>query len=1150
MVLTVLLALTALAELSTASVNDSERSLDRKEFFDPPISARPGAYWPWLNGSVSLERITYELEEMKAKGMGWADIWDVASIINPGTMIPVGPEFLGKESLKAIGHAVKEADRLGLRLGMIAASGWNAGGPWVKPADAGMGLLHSQVSVEGPARFSDVLPFPEVSTLCPRDVNGSPVYWKEIAVLAVPQNADLQIPSASAVIDLSEYLDKESRLVWNVPAGKWTIMRFVMTNTGYPLVVPSPKSRGPMIDFLDPDASRMHFEHVVEKLQSELGDIADSPLKYLEVDSLELGHDTIWTEEIVGKFKERYGYGPLPYLPLLRGWKFEDADVQERFLYDWKKHISDLLIESHYRAGSKVLNEYGLMLCAEGGGPGAPIWPTCPVDSLKALGAVDIPRGEFWPKMRNIWLVKEISSAAHIYGKRIVDAESFTSWRHWLDGPYFYKHLADTAMGEGLNHFTFCSFTHSPKEAGLPGFVIHAGTHINPNVVWWPMARPFMDYISRCCYLLQKGLFVADVCYYYGDKAPNFVSPKHVGFTPGPGYDYDVINSDVLLNRMTVKNGRILLPDGMSYALLVLPEQEDMDLEVLRKLESLIKAGATVIGAKPTRTGTLVDYPNRDRQVARLAEKIWGDCDGEKVKERAYGKGRVFWNRSVREVLRQREIGRDFSYKGRDGRSRLDYIHRRTEEEDIYFVINMNERWEEVECTFRIAGKQPELWHPETGTIRNIIVYETKGGFTHVPLHLKPAESVFVVFRKPLDRVRFMRLESMAAKTSEDKPVLFAHSATPGGPMWLSDGKGKIAEQYIAFDLGKVRSLTNIRIWNYMERARGFMNYGIKEMEVLGSSDGANYRKCGSFPVHGADAAGNEDKHYYQDIPVAIENVRYIRFDAKTNYDNYGWCDGISKYVGISKVKFFGPKEISGVRIHAVSSGAAFDPASDEDLGVAHLPAELLTDDKNMHYLRVWKPGSYSVRDNAGRTKKVELKSVKRPLEVTGPWHVEFPPGWGAPAHTTFERLISWTDSDDNGIRYFSGRAVYRKEFNIPGSYLNPNSYVELDLGAVQKVARVSLNGREIAILWKPPFCADITDAARPGKNELVVEVGNNWTNRLVGDTYLPPEKRFCKSNLQGHAARKEQRLQPSGLMGPVHVHKATKVDLWSTAAH
>ena len=1114
--------------------------VDQDGFMNPPICARPGAFWAWLEGHVSLERMTYELEEMKDKGMGGADIWDVHAYINPDRMIPAGPTFLGEESVKAIAHALREAKRLGLSMGMVAASGWNAGGRWVKPADAGMGLFHSQVSVEGPATFSQDLPLPEVPKGCPKDVEGRPLFYREVAVLAVPQAEDQTLESTDSVIDLSRHYDKTGRLTWDVPAGKWTILRFIMSNTGYQLIAQSPNSGGPMIDFLNPESTRMHFGHIIDRLESALGDVSDFPLDHLEVDSMELGQHTIWTEKIIDRFKKDYGYDPLKYLPLLTGWNTKDAEVSKRFLYDWKKLVSDVFIDNHYRTGSAYLREHGVKLCAEAGGPGAPIWDSCPVDSLKALGAVDILRGEFWPKMRNIWLVKEISSAAHIYGKTMVDAESFTSWRHLQDGPYFYKLMADKAMSEGLNHFTFHTFAHSPEEAGLPGNYYHAGTHINPNRVWWPMARPFIDYLSRCCYMLQKGLFVADVCYYYGDQAPKFVSAKGVDYFPGGGYDYDVTNSDVILNRMTVKQGRIMLPDGMSYAVLVLPERRDMDLDVLRKLASMVEAGATVIGPKPDQTGTLMEYPHRDGLITQIADTLWGECDGQSVKEHRYGKGRVIWNRSVAHVLQEKGIGQDFQYTSSDRRTCLDYVHRRTDTEDIYFVINLNERWERVECAFRVAGKRPQLWHPETGQLSDIPAYAIKDGVTRLTLHLKPAESVFVVFGKPVTPVHFTRIETLATQAVATTPVFSPHSATPGGPMWLSDGEADVADQHITFDLGAAHTLKKIRIWNYIEPVRGFMNYGIKDMEIRASQNGTDYRACGTFSLQ--EASQTEDKYYYQDLAVEIDHARYVRFDVKTNHNTTFYSNGVSKHVGLCRVKFFGDDDIAGVKILSVSSGVAFDPSSDDTVGTARPDSELKMDASNRPYLRVWTPGTYALHSTGGPSQKVEVPSVTRPLEITGPWQVSFPQGWGAPEKTTFENLISWTDSEDDGIKYFSGRAVYRKAFTMARTDLKENSYVELDLGVVQDVARVSLNGRDIAVLWKPPFCVDITDAVRPGQNDLVVEVANTWTNRLIGDAFLPPEKQYCKTNLHERLSRKDRRLQPSGLLGPVTIHTATDV--------
>jgi hypothetical protein len=827
-------------------VREKSDLLDESEFFDPPVSARPGAFWPWLNGHVSLSRITYELEQMKAKGMSGADIWDVRANADPDKLIPVGPPFLGEESLEAIAHTLKEADRLGLRMGMIAASGWNAGGTWVTPKDAGMGLYHSELSVKGPVELSQLLPFPSVPANCPKDSDGRPLYWREVAVMAIPNLDKKSVLPIKQVVDLHEHLDSAGALSWNVPEGDWIILRFIMANTGYKLVVPSPNSEGPMIDFLNPNSTRMHFKHIIDRLETRVGDLKNSSLKYLEVDSMELGDDIPWTEGILENFQEHHGYNARPYLPVLKDWTLESRDISSRFLSDWGKTISDVFIESHYRTGRELLNEHGLQLCSEAGGPGAPIWKSCPVEAIKALGSVDILRGEFWPKHRNIWLVKEISSAAHVYGKPIVDAEAFTSWRHWQEGPYALKQLADRALGEGLNHFTFHTFTHSPMEAGLPGYAYHAGTHINPNITWWPMARAFIDYLSRCCVLLRKGLFVADICYYYGDDAPNFVASKHAGFSPGIGYDYDVVNSDVILNRMSVRDGRLVLPDGMSYAMLVLPDRNDMDLRVLRKLHSLIADGATVIGPKPSRTATLMDYPNRDRQVADLGAEIWGECDGITVKERSFGKGRIIWNRPVPELLAAKGLTRDFAFKGADNRTRLDYVHRQTSTDDIYFVSNMNERWEAVECMFRVKGKRPQLWHPETGEVTDLHVYQEIDSGTRVPLRLAPAESVFIIFRQSPSQPHFTKLEALSTHAVGINTPLLSHTATPTGPMWLSDGIQNVDQQFITFDLGAPRSLETIRIWNYNENVRGYINYGVREMEVLVSADNADYQKIAS----------------------------------------------------------------------------------------------------------------------------------------------------------------------------------------------------------------------------------------------------------------------------------------------------------------
>ena len=592
----------------------AEREPSPALFQDPPMAARPGAFWDWMNGHVDLDRMTYELEEMKAKGMSGVEMWDIGVIRPiPEEPIPAGPAFLGPESLRAVNHAIEQADRLGLHLGMIASSSWNAGGSWIQPRDAMKGLYESEITVNGPALLSQVLPFPACNA--PRGTDGLPLYHKEIAVLAFPPSPSNTISNAATVIDLSEKMNSEGLLTWDVPPGSWVIARFITSNTGQKLMVPSPNSNGLLIDHLDGNAAQTHFRYIIDQILKVRPSL--DALRYMEVDSVEVDNQTDWTDSFVAEFRKRRGYDPIPYLPVLKGKSFADPQITSRFQHDYRKTVSDLWIDGHYRASREFLNTYGMQLVAEGGHGGYPR-----AEPLRACGVVDIARGEFWNGAQ-FWVVKEAASAAHIYNRQLVDAESFTGWRHWQDGPLEYKRLADTAFCDGLNRITFHTFAHTPPQAGVPGSMYHAGEHFNVNSTWWPKAAPMLSYFSRCCYLLQQGLPVADVCFYYGDDAPNLVATRRIGPdskrldgatcahcgrpNPAPadalgtGYDYDAINSDVIENRMEFKDGRLVLPHGVSYSVIVLPERTDIPLPVLKKLEKLVRDGATVYSAPSPR---------------------------------------------------------------------------------------------------------------------------------------------------------------------------------------------------------------------------------------------------------------------------------------------------------------------------------------------------------------------------------------------------------------------------------------------------------------------------------------------------------------------------------------------------------------------
>ena len=691
------------------------------EFFDPPMSSWPGTFWCWLNGDVTKTSITKDLEEMKAKGISRAEIWDVAAVYNPEDEYGIGPQFLGDDSVQMIKHALSEGKRLGMRIGMVGSSGWNAGGSWVAPEWASKALYFSNFELNGPQTFSGELPFPELPDHSPKDASGKPVFYKEVAVLAIPGNMDRKIEQLDDIIILNKQFDGKV-LNWEVPKGNWVIVRFICSNTGQTLIVPSPESSGLFIDFLDPEATKRHLGYILNRLGITLKNAKESGLSYIEFDSMELDRATPWTNAMDSIFHSHHGFDILPFLPVFSGWEIPGGN--DNFLYKFNKTVSDQLIFSHYTTGRDFLAQYGMELVAEAGGPGPPIWNTCPVDAIKALGNVSIPRGEFWIRHRNMFLIKEVASASHTYGLGLVDAESFTTWRRWKDAPHDLKKYVDRAFCEGLNTVTIHTFANTRPEHGFPGRTYHAGIDINPGTTWWKQARPFMDYLSRCSYLLTQGLFVADVAYYYGDKAPNFFPEFHdVPEKPGldglnPGYDFDIINTDVLLNRMQVQNNRIVLPDGMSYALLVLPDREDIPDKVVERVENMIQSGAKVL-----------------IQGSKLAEKM---------------EGNILTGISIDDALAKLSIPKDFTSES----GLFDYIHRKIGKTDLYFVRNKTDKWVTDYCSFRVNRDKAELWDPVKAGQYQIRNVQNVNKIAQFPLQLAPNGSCFIVFDEFGNKIR------------------------------------------------------------------------------------------------------------------------------------------------------------------------------------------------------------------------------------------------------------------------------------------------------------------------------------------------------------------------------------------------------------
>ncbi len=760
---------------------------------DPPQQARLWAYWWWLNGNVTEAAITRDLQEMKSVGFGGAVIMDAGGADQRGNArVPAGPVFGSPAWRKLFKHALAEADRLGLELSLNIQSGWNLGGPTVQPEDAVKKLTWSELSLTGPTNVELELPLPPSNDGFYRDVcvlawrvrpdlppNRRPLRNYEVKALlkqptfpgphgwflanSAPPIAPLLLEEepdqpgehdarVSDVIDLSAYLLPGGVLRWAVPEGEWQLLRFGYTLGDWRYVsTASDGWKGYALDVLDAGAFERYWGAVVEPLLDEAGPLAGKTLKYLHTDSWEIEVFN-WTPALPLEFRKRRGYELMPWLPVIAGRIINSRHESQRFLEDFRRTLGDLAADSHYRVFKRLAAARGLGIHPESGGP-----HFTPIDALQCLGINDIPMAEFWARShthRTIdevrFFVKQAASAAHTTGKRIVAAEGFTTiGQHWQETIWDnLKPSFDQALCEGLNRLVWHAVVCSPDEMGLPGQQYFAGTHFNPNTTWWAKSGAFLTYINRCQFMLQQGMFVADVCYYYGDHVPNFAQLKRSDPAKAlPGFDYDVICAEALLERMSVSDGRLTLPDGMSYRVLVLPAHGRISLPVLRKIKELVAAGATVLGPKPTGATGLGNYPAADREVIAIADELWGDLDGELKFERGYGAGRVVWGRTARDQLLADGLLPDFECAAPE-RAPLDYIHRRDGETDIYFVANLSSNGFNALCAFRVAGKVPELWLPETGQIRVCARYDCDGSRTFVPLQFEPYGSVFVVFRQ------------------------------------------------------------------------------------------------------------------------------------------------------------------------------------------------------------------------------------------------------------------------------------------------------------------------------------------------------------------------------------------------------------------
>ncbi len=1077
-----------------------------EQFVSPPATAKPWVYWYFMDGHLDRAGMKADLVAMKKAGIGGAVFLDV----NLG--VPRGPvDFMSPQWLELVADAVHEADKLGIQIALGVGPGWcGTGGPWVTPELAMQHLVGSATNVVGPALFSDELPQPRPrdpffgqGTLTPELKKQWRNFYRDTAVLAfrTPTGtnrisdvdekalyfrapfssqpgvkpflpAPLKYPVLPAeeyiqpdeVVELTQRLSPAGKLDWQVPPGHWTIMRFGRTLTGQTTRPAPDPGLGFETDKLSRAALDAHFADYIQKLLAKIGarTNVNGGLTMLHFDSWEMSSQN-WSPTFQNEFLKRRGYDPLKFLPALTGRIVGSLEISERFLWDLRRTVQELVVENHVGHLKQLAHTNHLTLSVEP-------YDLNPAGDLTLGRAADVPQGEFWHLgFDTSFSVIEAASVAHTEGKSVVAAEAFTSepGEDWLAHPATLKAQGDWAFCAGVNRFDFHRFQAQPEITRWPGLAMGPyGVHWDRTQTWWDMVPAYHEYLARCQFLLQQGVTVADVCFLAGEGAPYVFRPPDSATTGNPpdhgGYNFDGCAPETLLERAEVKAGQIIFPSGTSYRILVLPEQRIMTPALLTKIKSLVQAGATVFGPPPEKSPGLQNFPNCDVEIKKLAGEVWGDCDGKTIFSHNFGEGRVVWRETevkplaeygnfsaVTNVLATMGIAPDFATDGP-----IRFTHRRDGDTDIYFLANRTARAVETQCDFRVSGRPPELWNPVTGEISPLVIYENTATGISVPLRFEPNGSCFVIFRpvkKPIDRVvSFTRdgLPTIPLSQAPQIKILKASYGVPGDAARTREVRAKV--QALA-QIGEGRLL-------------------VRQLDV------------GDDPAYGI--------------------VKTLVVEYTVNGE---------------------PRQISGRDPETISLFPA--PAAPSR------PADLRWNAAGRLELVASQPGRYELKTASGKIRRAEISSAPSAQEIVGAWDLSFPPNWGAPEKIVLDRLSSLSDSTNPGVKYFSGTMTYKKSFEWQATV---DTETWLDLGDVQVMAQVKLNGRDLGTLWHPPFRVNLTKALQAGRNTLEVRVANLWPNRMIGDVTLPAAERFTWSSYEPF--KKNSPLPKSGLLGPVQL--------------
>ena len=534
---------------------------------------------------------------------------------------------------------------------------------------------------------------------------------------------------------------------WIAPSGKWLVLRIGHTPTGAHNAPATEAGVGLECDKLNPAGVEAQQRAFVDKVLAAALPAAKKAYKHTWIDSWEVGPQN-WTARFAAEFKTRRGDDIIPWLPVICGGRIVGSrDQSERLLWDFRRTIADLFVDYYWRRATQLAEERGIEFRAESFGRQQFMY-----DVMNYARANHMPCGEFWVGGGPRVDCKAAASAAHLSGRQIAGAEAFTAGRgNWLDDPWSLKTLGDRAFCLGVNQYYFHRYAHQPWLHLAPGMPFGPyGINFERTNTWWKPGRTWIEYITRCQSLLQQGRFVADVLVMLDEGAPTYGGWRSELAIPLPaGFDYDFANLNAL-RESRVEKGRIVHEHGMSYRLLMLPGTGRATPALLREVLRLAESGAAVAAPRPL---VRAHGMGSDAEVAALwplvrAHGMGSDAEVAALWQKIAATGRLCVAEEFAAVEKQFRLQPDFQH---NTDAELLWIHRTDDAgADWYFVSNQADTTCDAHCTFRVTGRQPELWDAATGAIRTTAQFAAGASNTTVRIPFDPRGSWFVVFRKPV----------------------------------------------------------------------------------------------------------------------------------------------------------------------------------------------------------------------------------------------------------------------------------------------------------------------------------------------------------------------------------------------------------------